>query len=47
MRIAMAKRTVKDETSGRAVTASIHRPGGLSDDELARAAEWVAGLSVQ
>jgi molecular chaperone DnaK len=39
--------TATDETSGRAVTASIHRPGGLSDDDLARAAEWVGGLRVQ
>jgi molecular chaperone DnaK len=39
--------TATDETSGRAATASIHRPGGLSDDELARATEWVRGLKVQ
>ncbi|AMV28537.1 Chaperone protein DnaK [Gemmata sp. SH-PL17] len=39
--------TATDETSGRAVTAAIHRPGGLSDDELARAAEWVRALKVQ
>jgi molecular chaperone DnaK len=39
--------TATDETSGRAATASIHRPGGLSDDDLARAAEWVGGLRVQ
>jgi molecular chaperone DnaK len=39
--------TATDETSGRAASASIHRPGGLSDDELARAAEWVRGLRVQ
>jgi molecular chaperone DnaK len=39
--------TATDQTSGRAATASIHRPGGLSDDDLARAAEWVGGLSVQ
>jgi molecular chaperone DnaK (HSP70) len=39
--------TATDQTSGRAATASIHRPGGLSDDELARAAEWVSGLRVQ
>jgi molecular chaperone DnaK len=39
--------TATDETSGRAATASIHRPGGLSDDELARATEWVSGLKVQ
>jgi molecular chaperone DnaK len=39
--------TATDETSGRAATASIHRPGGLSDDELARATEWVRSLNVQ
>jgi molecular chaperone DnaK len=39
--------TATDETSGRAASASIHRPGGLSDDELARAAEWVRGLKIQ
>jgi molecular chaperone DnaK len=39
--------TATDETSGRAATASIHRPGGLSDADLARAAEWVGGLRVQ
>lgn len=39
--------TATDETSGRAASASIHRPGGLSDDELARAAEWVQSLKVQ
>jgi molecular chaperone DnaK len=39
--------TATDQTSGRAARASIHRPGGLSDDELARAAEWVRSLKVQ
>ncbi|QJW97558.1 Hsp70 family protein [Frigoriglobus tundricola] len=39
--------TATDQTSGRAASASIHRPGGLSDDELARAAEWVRGLKIQ
>lgn len=39
--------TATDETSGRAASASIHRPGGLSDNELARAAEWVQSLKVQ
>ena len=39
--------TATDETSGRAVTAAIHRPGGLSDDELARATAWVRALRVQ
>ena len=38
--------TATDETS-RAVTAAIHRPGGLSDDEMARAMEWVRELRVQ
>jgi molecular chaperone DnaK len=39
--------TATDQTSGRAAKAAIHRPGGLSDDELARATEWVRGLKVQ
>jgi molecular chaperone DnaK len=39
--------TATDETSGRAASASIHRPGGLSDDERARASEWVQALKVQ
>jgi molecular chaperone DnaK len=39
--------TATDETSGRAARASIHRPGGLSDDEMARATEWVRALKVQ
>jgi molecular chaperone DnaK len=39
--------TATDETSGRAAKAAIHRPGGLADDELTRAAEWVRGLKVQ
>ena len=39
--------TATDETSGRAASASIHRPGGLTDAELARATEWVRGLKVQ
>ncbi|HEY1191495.1 MAG TPA: Hsp70 family protein [Gemmata sp.] len=39
--------TATDETSGRAVTAAIHRPGGLTDDALARATEWVRALRVQ
>ena len=39
--------TAIDETSGRAVTAAIHRPGGLSDTDRARATEWVCGLRVQ
>jgi|SRR5579883_166009 len=39
--------TATDETSGRAARASIHRPGGLSDDDLIRATEWVHALRVQ
>ena len=39
--------TATDETSGRAVTAAIHRPGGLSDAERTRATEWVRNLRVQ
>ncbi len=39
--------TATDETSGRAATAAIHRPGGLTDTELARATEWVKNLKVQ
>jgi molecular chaperone DnaK len=39
--------TATDLTSGRAVTAAIHRPGGLTDDQLAREAEWVRGLKIQ
>ncbi len=36
-----------DLTSGRAATAAIHRPGGLTDDEIAREADWVRGLRIQ
>jgi molecular chaperone DnaK len=39
--------TATDLTSGRAATAVIHRPGGLTDDELAREAAWVKSLRVQ
>jgi len=39
--------TATDETSGRAATAAIHRPGGLTDDELTKATEWVKNLRVQ
>jgi molecular chaperone DnaK len=39
--------TATDETSGRAAKAAIHRPGGLSDDDLTRATEWVRALKVQ
>ena len=38
--------TATDLTSGRAVTAAIHRPGGLTDEQLAREAEWVGGLRI-
>jgi len=36
-----------DMTSGRLAKAEIHRPGGLSDAELAAEADWVCGLRVQ
>ncbi len=39
--------TATDQTSGRAARAAIHRPGGLSDDEMKRATEWVRALQVQ
>ncbi|HSQ57408.1 MAG TPA: molecular chaperone DnaK, partial [Gemmata sp.] len=39
--------TATDLTSGRAAAAVIHRPGGLTDDELTREAEWVQSLRVQ
>jgi molecular chaperone DnaK len=39
--------TATDLTSGRAATAAIHRPGGLTDDQLAREAEWVRSLKIQ
>jgi molecular chaperone DnaK len=39
--------TATDLTSGRAVTAAILRPGGLTDQELAREAAWVRNLRVQ
>ena len=39
--------TATDLTSGRAATAAIHRPGGLTDDQIAREAEWVRTLQVQ
>ena len=38
--------TATDLTSGRAATAAIHRPGGLTDDQLKREAEWVQALRV-
>ena len=36
-----------DMTTGRMATAEIHRPGGLTDEEIAREAAWVRGLRVQ
>jgi molecular chaperone DnaK len=39
--------TATDLTSGRAAMAAIHRPGGLTEDQLARESEWVKALSVQ
>ena len=36
-----------DMTTGRMATASIHRPGGLTDEEIAREAAWVRGLRIQ
>jgi molecular chaperone DnaK len=38
--------TATDLTSGRAATAAIHRPGGLTDEQLARETDWVASLRV-
>ncbi|MFO0823073.1 MAG: Hsp70 family protein [Gemmataceae bacterium] len=39
--------TATDLTSGRAATASIHRPGGLTDQELSREAAWLRNVRVQ
>jgi molecular chaperone DnaK len=39
--------TATDLTSERAATAAIHRPGGLTDEQLARETEWVRSLQVQ
>jgi molecular chaperone DnaK len=36
-----------DMTSGRMARAVIHRASGLSDDEIAREAEWLRGLRIQ
>jgi len=36
-----------DMTSGRMATAEIHRPGGLTDSEIAHEAAWVRGLKIQ
>lgn len=39
--------TATDLTSGRAATAAIHRPGGLTDEQIVREADWVRALKVQ
>jgi molecular chaperone DnaK len=36
-----------DMTSGRMARTTIHRSSGLSDEEIAREAEWVRGLRIQ
>jgi molecular chaperone DnaK len=36
-----------DMTSGRMARTEIHRSSGLSDEEIAREAEWVRGLRIQ
>jgi molecular chaperone DnaK len=36
-----------DMTSGKMARTVIHRSSGLSDDEIAREAEWVRGLQIQ
>ncbi|MBY0512977.1 MAG: Hsp70 family protein [Gemmataceae bacterium] len=36
-----------DMTSGRLATAEIHRPGGLTDAEIAKEAAWVRGLNIR
>jgi molecular chaperone DnaK len=35
-----------DMTNGRMATAEIHRPGGLTDREIAAEGEWVRGLKI-
>jgi molecular chaperone DnaK len=35
-----------DLTSGRAAMTTLHRPGGLTDDEIAREAAWVQSLRI-
>jgi molecular chaperone DnaK len=35
-----------DLTSGRAVSATLHRPGGLTDEQILREAEWLHALRV-
>jgi molecular chaperone DnaK len=39
--------TATDLTSGRAATAAIHRPGGLTEDELNHETAWVRNLRIQ
>src|SRR5205085_12667834 len=39
--------TATDLASGRAAAAAIHRPGGLTDEQLAREAQWVRALRIQ
>jgi molecular chaperone DnaK len=36
-----------DMTSGRMAKAEIHRPGGLTEAEIALEAEWVRHLKIQ
>jgi len=36
-----------DMTSGKMARTEIHRSSGLTDDEIAREAEWVGGLRIQ
>jgi molecular chaperone DnaK len=36
-----------DMTSGRMARTEIHRPGGLTDQEIATEADWVRGLKIQ
>lgn len=38
--------TATDLTSGRAAAAAIHRPGGLTEDEIARETSWLRRLPV-
>jgi len=38
--------TAVDMTSGRMAKAELKRTGGLSDEEIAKEAAWVAGLRV-
>jgi molecular chaperone DnaK len=36
-----------DMTSGRMAKAEIHRPGGLTEDEIAHEAAWLQSLKIQ